>query len=109
MLHKIGEFIDSFFNQVKEIIAWLLDGLKYIVSEIFYVIYDKILSIIETLVTSIDFSGFSSAVTGFWSDIPGPILYTIGKFRLAEILAILAIAYGIRLLLNLVPAAFTRV
>ena len=110
MLNRIGEFVSAFFGQLLDVLEWLLSGFVYIVSEIFYLIFDVILTVLEGIINAIDFAQLT-ALTAFsdWGLLPDQILYVLGRLNFAQALAILSSAYLIRLTLNLIPAAFTRV
>ena len=110
MLNRIGEFVSKFFEQLKKLIDYLLNSLLYFISEVFYFLYDGLFEVIELLITSIDFLQLT-ALSSFsnWSNLPPQVLYVLNQLNFCQCLSILAIAYGIGLTLNLIPAAFTRV
>jgi len=95
--------LTDFFN-------WVLDGILYLLSEIVYLSMDAFFSIIETIISAIDFAQVTALSSfGNWNLLPDQILYILYKLNIAQCLSMLAAACLIRLTLNLIPAAFTRV
>lgn len=107
MLNWLKEFFTVFWGQVVEVITWCFETFITVISDIFFFIADGIMLAIETMITAIDFSSWF-AFAG-WGALPPQVLYILDVMNISACLAGLSVAYGIRLLLNLIPAAFTRV
>lgn len=108
MINKIIEFCVNFFSMLIDLINWFFDGFVHIVSEIFYYFVDVFFSMIESIVNSVSFSSLTSSF-GNWNILPPQIIYILSQLDITIILGMLASACLIRLTLNLVPGAFTRV
>nr|WP_319393331.1 DUF2523 family protein [uncultured Desulfobacter sp.] len=110
MIHKIIDFCSNFWGMLTDFINWVLDGILYLLSEIVYLSMDAFFSIIETIISAIDFAQVTALSSfGNWNLLPDQILYILYKLNIAQCLSMLAAACLIRLTLNLIPAAFTRV
>lgn len=111
MLNKLIDFAMAFWDQAQEIITWSMwDFAVYILSNLFYFILDGCLTVVENIITSIDFTVLTeNSAFADWASLPVQILYVLGKLNFPAALALLSAAYLIRLTLNLIPATFTRV
>jgi len=110
MLNKLSQFLDFIVDQLISIGHWILDGFVFIIGKIFYFIFDVLLSVIEQLIHAVDFVQFQTLhAFSNWNLLPPQILYVLYKLHFAQILTVIAAAYMIRKLLDLIPAAFTRV
>lgn len=112
MLDDIINFFTSIFVKVfsfvRDIFYDLWEAIKNFFLDVSYAIYDVFLSIFETLVTSIPVP--SSWVTSDpLSSLPAQTLYVLSEIGIVQALAIVFSAWLIRLLINFIPAAFTRV
>ena len=110
MFNKIIDFCSNFWEMLTDFFSWVLNGILYLLSEIFYLILDVIFSIIEAIISAIDFAQVTALSSfGDWDILPDQILYILYKLNIAQCLTMLSAACLIRLTLNLIPAAFTRV
>ena len=74
-----------------------------------YLLIEGLLTIVETMVSAIDVSSIITTSLAQWDVLPGPMLYLINSMGIPPALSIVGYAYGIRFLLNLIPASLTRV
>ena len=102
-------FANSFLSVLTTAFTWLLDGAILVIQSAFYFIYDGLLTTITAFVNSLDLStlAFNSLTT--WGLMPDQLLYVINQIGLPQGLTMVFYAYVIRLSLNLIPAALTRV
>ncbi len=110
MINKIIDFCSNFWEMLTNVFNWILDGILYLLSELVYLFLDVFFTIIEAIITAIDFAQVTALSSfGDWNVLPDQILYLLYKLNIAQCLTMLAAACLIRLTLNLIPAAFTRV
>lgn len=110
MINKIIDFCSNFWEMLTDVFNWILDGILYLLSELVYLFLDVFFSIIEAIITAIDFAQVTALSSfGDWNVLPDQILYILYKLNIAQCLSMLAAACMIRLTLNLIPAAFTRI
>ena len=81
-----------------------------LICDFVFFLIDIVLSTVTLIVESIDFAQMS-VLENFsdWSSLPSQVLWVLDYMNFGQCLTMLAGAYGIRLLLNLIPAAFTRI
>jgi hypothetical protein len=105
--------IMSFCNAVVSILAsgftWLINGIVKVIWGVLYVIVDGLLTVVSGFVSLIDLSTVIASLTASWGLLPPTIVWVITQSGLAQCLAIIGYAYLIRMLLNLIPATFTRI
>lgn len=94
-------FIWLFGDQFKKAAEWTLDLL--------YKLFDNALTIVTEFLQSIPVPSAWSNISDPWAGFPGQVYYILDLFNVGTCLAILAGAYGVRFLLNLIPGALTRV
>jgi hypothetical protein len=105
--------IMSFFNVVVSIISsaltWLVSAVVKVIWGVLYVVIDGLLTVVSGFVSLIDLSNLIAHLTASWGLLPPTVVWVITQSGLAQCLAIIGYAYLIRMLLNLIPATFTRV
>lgn len=110
MLDYLKGFLDAFWSKLLSFQLWIWDHFVQIISDILYWFFDLCLGFVYSMVSAISFSesyvldAFSS-----WNLLPPQVIWLLNRLDLHIILLILASAYGLRLLLNLIPASLTRV
>lgn len=87
----------------------MLDGLITLLQFVFFVIFDGLLSIVETFLAAVDLSAVAFNYAAAWSNLPSQLIWLINAVGLPQCFALLGAAYLIRLTLNLIPSVFTRV
>ncbi len=90
-------------------IKWVLDALIYILIAIPYLILQGILTSLLLIIQGIDFSAVVFEYVAGMSHIPPLGIYIMVSIGLPQFLTILSSAYLIRITLNLIPSAVTRV
>ncbi len=70
---------------------------------------DGIFTIVEALIASISIGSLGTVTLAQWASLPPQLVWMITQLGLADALAITGSAYGIRFLLNLIPASLTRI
>lgn len=109
ILKAILSFLNSFISIIFKIITWLLEGLVWVFTKIIYFTLDGFFSVIIAFINGIDLSGVMPYIQSSWGTLPAQIIWLANAIGLPQGLGILASAYLIRMLLNLIPAAFTRI
>ena len=104
----IGWF-ENFWNALKVPLTWLLDGFLYVLKLIFFIALDGLLTTVQSFFLIIDLTSLSLNAAAYWSGLPPQLIYIINAVGLPTCLGIIANAIFIRLVLNLIPAAFTRI
>lgn len=103
------DWLSSFWDSLVASFLWLLDAVLVLLQFVFFTILDGFLSVIETMVSAIDFSAVLFNYAASWSALPSQLIYLINAVGLPQCFAMLGGAYAIRLTLNLIPSWATRV
>jgi hypothetical protein len=97
--------IDSFFTPFR----WVLDGLFSVATALFLLAFDGFLSAVVAVFKGIDFSAVLFSSIGSASGLPDLAVWFITQLGLPQCVTMVVAAIGIRMLLNLIPAAVTRI
>lgn len=108
-ISKIWTWILGFFDIVWSIALWLMDAVVYVVLNIPFALWKLFFAIVHGLVSLLSVGSLAVDITTGWGLIPSQLGYLIGQVGLDVGLSMLALAYGIRFALNLIPGVFTRV
>ncbi len=103
------EFFEGFWGIVEDAFIWVLNGILWIISELLYLIFDGLLLIVEGFFTLLDLSSVGFASAADWSGLPDQLIWIITQINLPQGFSIAISAIGLRVLINLIPAAITRV
>lgn len=93
------------FNTIK----WLLEFLIYFGKYIIYTVYDGFLLVITTFINAIDFSSTAFNIAAQYSSLPTQLIWLINQVNLPQAMAYIVLGITIRMTLNVIPAAFTRI
>lgn len=99
----------SLFDFLLKISKYILDGFLYVIKASLYFVFDGLLTVMQTAITAIDFSSLALSTALNWSGLPEQTIYLLNQWGIPQCLTIIAAAITIRMLLNLIPAAFTRI
>lgn len=108
-LNPIMNFCNAIGQYIVSGLEWLLNGIVKVIWGVLYTVLDGVLTVITGFVSLIDLSTVTLELTSSWGLLPSQIVWFISQMGLAQALAIIGYAYIIRMLLNLIPATFTRV
>ncbi|BCO08816.1 hypothetical protein GF1_11920 [Desulfolithobacter dissulfuricans] len=109
MLDWLKDFINSFWDLLVSILSWLLDAVFLVISFVGYTIYDGFLMVVQAFFATLDFSSVAFTHAAEWSSLPPQLIWLINQLALPQCITIVSSAILLRVLLNLVPAALTRV
>lgn len=108
MATLIGFFI-NFWVQAKLAAKWGLDGGLYVLKLGLYFVFDGLLTVVYSIVGALDVGSLVFNIGGLWAGLPSQLIYLINSIGLPSGLSIVLYAIVIRMLLNLIPAAVTRI
>ena len=91
------------------IFKWSLDGVLWLLGKWFYWWFDGLLTVVSSIFKSIDLSSFVATYAMNWAGLPPQMIWFINAVSIPQGLTILSAAIVIRMLINLIPAAFTRI
>lgn len=101
--------IEKIVNNLFAFLLSLWESFQTWIVDLFCGVLEFVLSFFSSLVAAIPVPSVFTGNSDFWSSIPGQGLYIINQLKIPTVLLILAAAYGIRFLINLIPSWATRV
>lgn len=88
---------------------WALNGIVYVVGYALYYIMDGILIFVYGMLSALDLSGVVFNYAAEVAGLPPQLLYLLSSVSFFHCLSLITGAYLLRLVLNLIPGAVTRV
>ena len=108
-MSSIINFFKAIPGLIWDALTWLLQSLGDVIGFMFFTIYDGILTVIYSFSAALDFSAVMFNMAAQYSSMPPQLIWLINQIGLPQGLAYIVGALTIRLLLNLIPAALTRI
>ena len=105
----LKDFVNGFFDNLLEKLEWLLEGFGEILSWIVFTIYDGLLTVIHTFFSATDLSAVAFNIAAQYSGLPTQLIWMINKVALPQATSYIVAAILVRMVINLIPAAFTRI
>lgn len=102
-------FFQLFWSSLRSLLEWLLSGTLYVLKAVFYFVLDGFLTVVYSIVGALDIGFIVTSYAGYWSGLPPQLIYAINACGIGSGISIIVYAMGIRMLLNLIPAAVTRI
>ena len=109
MLAWLNSFINSFGSTCWHILKFGLDGIIKMLSTILYWFWDGLLFLVSHLISTLDLSALAFTQYAHWADLPPQMIYLINQLGLPQCAAMIASAILVRMILNIIPAALTRI
>lgn len=105
--------MESAFNAlmgyIGSVVRWALDGFLWVIGKALFIIFDGLLTTVSAIFGAIDLSAFVSSYALNWAGLPTQMIWLINSVAIPQGVTILLAAVLIRMTLNLIPAAFTRI
>ena len=105
----IIDWLRTFWHWIETGLKLILDGFILLLQFVVYTILDGLFLVVETALAAINVSSIVFNYAASWANLPTQLIWLINAVNLPQCFTILGAAYGIRLLLNVIPATFTRV
>lgn len=103
------DFINGFFSTLFDVLLVFAGAIWYIFTLVLVVILNAIFSVVLALFQALDFSAFTQSAALAWAGVPPQLVFLINAFSIPQCFTLIGSAILIRMTINLVPAAFTRV
>ena len=94
---------------LKMIASWILDGGLHVIKTAAYFILDGLLTCVSTIISTIDLASLGITFALSWANVPTQLIWLVNACGLPAGVSLLVAAILIRMALNLIPAAFTRI
>lgn len=107
-------FLNNLWNWFKEalifilqglstLLGWVFDSLIYVLKGLAYLLLDGLMITFKTMISVIDISAFALQFAAGYGLIPPQAAYFMCAIGFPQFVTIIAVAYGIRFALNLIP------
>jgi hypothetical protein len=105
----IDSAISAIFTFFTNIFKYALDGCLWLIGKVFYIMFDGVLTAITAIFTAIDLSSIIGTYAMSWAGVPTQMIWFINAVSIPAGITMICAAIGIRMMINLIPAAFTRI
>lgn len=105
----LKDFVNSFFEWLWKGFLWVAEAIGEVISFLLYTIYDGLLTVIHLFSSAVDLSAVAFNMAAQYSHLPSTSIWVINQINIPQGLTYIAGAILIRMIINLIPAAATRV
>lgn len=105
----LKNFVSSFFDILFKVIKWLLEFVIQFGKYVVYTVYDGILTVITAFLNAIEISNDAFNLAAQYSSMPTQLVWLINEISFPQAMGYIVLAIIIRMTLNIIPAAFTRI
>lgn len=102
------EFLNSFWQYLIGVIGDLLSTLFNVVAWVLYIIFDGFLATTYAYFDALDFSSVAFSMAAEMSSLPDQLIWLVNALTIPQCLTVVAQAMLLRVVMNLIPAAITR-
>lgn len=103
------DFINSFFSSLWDIFKLGFDAFVSVIFTVLFWFWDGFLFVVTNLISTLDLTSLAFTEYAHWADLPPQLIYLINQLALPQCAGIIGAAIFIRMILNIIPAALTRV
>ncbi len=105
----LKDFVNKFFGLLMDGFLWLAEAVGEVLSYLAFTIYDGLLTVIFLFADTVDLSAMAFNMAAQYAGLPTQLIWLINQVNLPQSLTYIAGAIVIRMILNIIPAAVTRV
>ena len=113
LIDAVTSFFTTCFSDLATIclalLNWFFYGLVYCVAAPIVCLMEGVLSAVSSILTSLDMSSLAIDWVGQLLGLPGPLQYLMHECGFDTGVSMISAAIVIRMLLNLIPGALTRI
>lgn len=103
------DFINGFGVLLQNILKWALDGILWILKMVPYLVYDGILTVFQLTISALSLPSVLFTAAGEWGLLPPQAVYIINALGIPIGISMILAAIAVRMAINLIPAALTRI
>lgn len=108
-MESIITFIQNFFTWIFNVGKWAIDGALTMLIVLVKILIEGMLTIVLALFQALDVGQLIANLASQWGLVDSRVIYMITQLGIPSGLSILGYAFLLRLMLNFIPAALTRV
>lgn len=105
----LKDFVNGFFGYLMDGFLWLAEAVGKVISYLLFTIYDGLLTVIYAFASAIDFSAVMFNMAAQYAGLPPQLIWLINAVNLPQSVTYIVTAIIIRMIINLLPAAVTRI
>lgn len=105
----ITDFLSNFWTSIKNVIVSLLTTIFSVFGWVFYCIFDGFLAVVFSFFDLLDLSVVAFDMAASWSSLPPQLIWLVVQLSIPQCISIISGAMLLRLTLNIIPAALTRI
>jgi hypothetical protein len=105
----MSDFFTNLVGWLTSALSWLADAVVMGIKAALFWPFDGLLTVIQLFFTSLDLSAFTASYAMNWAGLPPQLIYCINAVGIVQCIGLLCTAIIIRMVINLIPAAFTRI
>jgi len=105
----LKDFINGFFGYLMDGFFWLVEAIGQVISYLAYTIYDGLLTVLYTFASAVDFSAVMFNMSAQYAGLPDQLIWLINAVNIPQSVTYVVTGIMIRMILNLLPAAVTRI
>lgn len=108
-MQGILDFLNSFVTILFTVLTWALDALIWILVFSFKILISGLFTIVYSVISALDVGSILVNLSSQWGGLDSSVAYILNQTGIPTGLSMLGAAYAFRFVLNLIPAAFTRI
>lgn len=105
----LKDFVNNFFGLLYDGFVWIIDSIITVIGYALFLIYDGILTVIFAFASAVDLSAVMFNIAAEYSNLPPQLIWIINAICLPQMLTYITSGIIVRMVINLIPAAVTRV
>ena len=105
----LKDFINGFFGYLMDGFLWLAEAVGQVISYLAFTIYDGLLTVLYAFACAIDFSAVMFNVAAQYAGLPSQLIWLINAVNIPQSVTYIVTGIIIRMALNILPAAVTRI
>ena len=106
---SLADFIFAFWDTVTTILHVILKIIFSVIGWVLYVMFDGCLAAVYAFFQGLDLSALAFNTASAWTSLPPQLIWLVNELALPQCITIIVGTLGVRLILNLIPSAFTRI
>jgi len=105
----LKDFINGFFGYLWDGFLWLAEAVGQVLHYMAYTIYDGLLTVLYAFAAAVDFSAVMFNMAASYSGLPTQLIWLINAVNIPQSVTYIVTGIIIRMIINLLPAAVTRI
>lgn len=109
LINWLSDFFSNFWQLLSNVLTDVIDVAAKFMGYVIYCMLDGLFACVYVFFNALDLSTIAFDMAAEWSNVPDQLVWLINQCGIPQCVAVITGAMAIRLLLNIIPAAFTRI